>query len=62
MRKLSAVKAADQIATLIQAGHYKTAEEVVKRLPELQPGLDEYKNRQTATRSSGSGNATLSRW
>ena len=61
MRKLSAANAADQIATLINGKHYKTAEEVVKRLPELQSGLEEYKNRQAATRSSGSGNATLSR-
>jgi cytochrome P450 len=60
-RKLSANSAADQITTLITAGHYKTPEAAAKALPELAHGLDEYKKRQEARKPVGSGSALLSR-
>ena len=60
-RNLSARSAADQIATLLEAGFYKTADEVVERLDGLKSGLNEYKKRQQAAKPAGSGSARLTR-
>lgn len=60
-RKLSASKAADLIGTLVRAGHYDTAEDAIKQLPELKAGLKEYNRRQQAARPVGSGPDRLSR-
>ena len=58
---MSAKSAADQITTLITAGHYYSPEKVAQALPDLAHGLDEYKQRQNARKPVGSGPALLSR-
>ncbi len=60
-RKMSAQFAADQIETLIKAGHYKTPEMAAEALPQLAHGIDEYMKRRKAREPVGSGPALLSR-
>lgn len=71
-KKLSAKKAADQIESLIEDGHFKSAKKAAQKHPTLEPGVAEYdrrvekrkadaKLRAAAHRPVGSGPARLTR-